>query len=84
MKDLNFSTNRIIELANMFLSSVVSIYEFEKMCNIPADVIVHIFTEELCHINVEKAKSVKKILDIPGYLQCTGYIKENVCRYPCA
>ena len=81
MREIKLSTNKILELANMFLSSVVSIYEFEKICDIPADAIIRIFREDLTQINLEKAKSVNKILDIPGYLQHTGYIKENTYQF---
>ena len=83
MEKVKLSESKILELANMFLSSVVSIFEFEKICSIPADDILRIFRQDLYEINFEKAESVRRILDIPGYLQCTGYMKGNVYYYNC-
>ena len=76
MKGNNLSKPKILELANMFTSQVVSIYEFEKISGISAVVILNVFNKDLFEINEVKAKEVNKILNTPGYLNCKGYIKE--------
>lgn len=76
MKGNNLSRTKVLELANMFTSQVVSIYEFEKMSGIPSNIILKIFNNDLYEINEIKANEVNKILNTPGYLKCNGYIKE--------
>ena len=76
MKDNNLSKSNVLELANLFLAQVVSIEEFEKISGISATVILKIFNIELYYIDATKAESVKKILNSPKYMSCTGYIKE--------
>lgn len=76
MKGNNLSRAKVLELANMFTSQVVSIYEFEKMSGIPSNIILKIFNNDLYEINEIKANEVNKILNTPGYLKCNGYIKE--------
>lgn len=78
MKGNNLSRAKVLELANMFTSQVVSIYEFEKMSGISSNVILRIFKNDLYDINETKANEVNRILTTPGYLSCNGYIKEFV------
>lgn len=68
--------SKILELANMFTSQVVSIYELELMSGVPATVILRIFNKDLYDINEAKANEVNRILNVPGYLNFRGYIKE--------
>jgi len=76
LKNNNLSKSKVLELANMFTSQVFSIYEFEKVSGIPSNVILKVFSDDLYEINESKAEQVNKILNVPGYLGFTGYIKE--------
>lgn len=76
MRDNNLSESRVLELANMFTSQVVSIYEFEKISGLSSNVILNIFNKDLYEIDRTKAEKVSRILACPGYLKCNGYIKE--------
>lgn len=78
MKGNNLSKNKIMELANIFTSQVVSIYEFEKICGIPSSDILTVFNVDLYMIDERKAEQVNRILNTPKFLECEGYIKEAV------
>lgn len=77
--DNNLSKGKILELANMFLSNVFSLYEFEKMCGISSKVILEVFHKDLYEINEEKARQVNRILSQQKCLTHKGYMRELVC-----
>ena len=72
MKGNNLSKKKIMELANIFTSQVVSIYEFEKICDE--------FFEILWNEDNEIIESDKiDIIDrIEKTLMCTKIINENL------
>lgn len=76
MRGNNLPKTKILELADMFTAQAVSIYEFERMSGLPSTVILRIFNKDLYEINEAKAKKVNRILSVPGYLSCNGYLKE--------
>ena len=76
MRGNNLPKSKILELANMLTAHVVSIYELELMSGVPSTVILKIFNRELYEIDEAKAREVNRILNIPGYLNFKGYIKE--------
>lgn len=83
MKINNLSNDKKIELADLFLSNVFSIYEFSKFTGIREDDILKIFYIDLYGINKRKAHQVNKVLRAYEEKKCIyhkGYVRELVAN----
>lgn len=76
MKYNNLSKTKIEEMADVYISNVISIYEIEKMYGLPKNIIIEIFTKDLYEINKQKAEKVSVILKYS--IKQARYMKQTV------
>lgn len=76
MKYNNLSKTKIEEMADVYISNVISIYEIEKMYGLPKNIIIEIFTKDLYEINKQKAEKVSEILKYS--IKHARYMKQTV------